>query len=142
MDIGFPSKAIGEFGFAAVSLAAILFAAWKLLKWGKDLVDKSMVQLEAERVRGAATYDKMSKALDEHTAQAKEFHAEVRNAHVYQREEHNKIIEGITVICAEMRQCSEKSQWEATARQKEHEKIIANLEEQYKVLLRMNGEKK
>ncbi len=109
MDIPGLAKIIGELGFGAVCMGAVLFASWKLLNWGKGIVDNAMAQLERERDRSADVYNKLSKAIDEHTSQAREFHMEVRNAHGYQREEHNKMIQ--------------------------------NLDEQYKVLLRINGEK-
>ena len=103
------AKIISQLGFGAVAMGAILYAAWKLLQWGKEIVDNAMKQVESERIRSAEIYTKFAAAIDEHTAQAREFHIEVRNVHQYQREEHCKMIE--------------------------------NLEEQGKVLLRINGEK-
>ena len=109
MDYSEIAKAVSELGFGAVSLAAVLIACWKLLSWGKAIVDNAMAQLERERERSSEVYGKLAKAIDEHSAQAREFHMEVRNAHGYQREEHKKMIE--------------------------------NLDEQAKVLLRINGER-
>jgi len=109
MDIESISKVIANFGFGTIAMAAILFAAWKLLEWGKGIVDTAMQQVETERIRSAEVYKKFSEAIEEHTSQAREFHMEVKNAHGYQREEHTKMIE--------------------------------NLDEQYKILLRINGEK-
>jgi hypothetical protein len=134
MDFTGIGKSISELGFGAVAMGAVLFAAWKLLNWGKGIVDNAMAQLERERDRSAEVYNKLSHAIDEHTTQAKEFHNEVRTAHGYQREEHNKLIDGMTSMCGEIKRCSENTQ-------KEHERMITNLDEQAKVLLRINGEK-
>jgi len=103
------AKIIGELGFGAVAMAAVFFATWKLLLWGKEIVDTAMKQVETERIRSLEVYAKFIAAIDEHTAQTREFNVEVKNAHQYQREEHCKMIE--------------------------------NLEEQSKILLRINGEK-
>lgn len=134
MDLTNLAKLISELGVTAVVVGAVLFASWKLLNWGKAIVDNAMTQLERERDRSAEVYSKMSKAIDEHTAQAREFHVEVRNAHVYQREEHCKLIDGMSSVCSEIKICGENTQ-------REHERIIENLDEQHKVLLRINGEK-
>jgi uncharacterized coiled-coil DUF342 family protein len=134
-------KSISEFGFTTVAMAAIIFAAWKLLNWGKSIVDNAMQQVETERARSAEVFFKLSAAIDEHTTQAKEFHMDVKNAHNYQRDEHSKIMTSCIAICDELRRAAEKMSYETTQRQKEHEKMIFNLEEQAKVLLRINGER-
>ena len=100
MDIGTISKSIAELGYGAIALSAVLVASWKLLTWGKSIVDTAMGQLETERVRSTETYRKLASAIDEHTAQAKEFHGEVRNAHQYQREEHMKILDISGSVCS------------------------------------------
>jgi len=141
MDLSEIGKVISELGFGAVAMSAVIFASWKLMVWGKDIVDKAMVQLERERERSSEVYTKLSRAIDDHTSQAKEFHMEVRNAHGYQRDEHNKIMDGVVTVCSELKRCSDQQQDNADQRQKEHEKMITNLDEQYKVLLRINGEK-
>jgi len=92
-------KLFGQYGFGAVAMAAILFASWKLLEWGKGIVDKAMQQVEVERTRSDEVYRKFATVIDEHTLQAKEFHTEVRSAHNYQREEHRQCLDSINTVC-------------------------------------------
>jgi hypothetical protein len=102
----------------AIALISILYLVVKhVLKSQDKILEMATTQNEG-----------WQKAIGEHTAQAKQFHDSVIEAHRYQREEHkegnNKLIEQ-SVMFANMIKLIEK--------------ISANLDEQGKTLTRING---
>ncbi len=79
---------------------------------------------------GMSMNEKWQKVIDDMTSQSREFQNQVRDAHNYQREEHKEQIKVLNQIDTN-----------AQARGRALEKICGNLEEQGKVLTRINGEK-
>lgn len=72
--------------------------------------------------------EKWQKVIGEHTSQNKSSQERADEAHRYQREEHREMITTLTNINSD-----------AQVKQKALEKICDNLDEQGKVLARMNG---
>jgi len=102
----------------AIALIYVLYLVVKhVLKSQDKILDMATVQNEG-----------WQKAITEHTAQSKQFHDSVVEAHKYQRDEHKeangKLIEQ-SVTTANMLKLIEK--------------ISTNLDEQGKILLRING---
>ncbi len=96
------AEIIGKYGVGALVIIVLCVISFliirHILKQSDKILDSAMVANE-----------KWQKAIDEHTAQAREFHNVVNQAHEYQR--------------------------------KEHERMITNLDEQAKILVRINGYK-
>lgn len=102
MGIDTMADILGKYGIGAlviVVLCVISFLIIKHILTQSDKILDSAMQVN----------EKWQKAIDEHTAQAREFSTAVNTAHEFQR--------------------------------KEHEKMIANLDEQAKILVRINGYK-
>ena len=76
-----------------VTLALAVFAAFFfLLKWVLKASEKMLDRMHEQEIRAWTVMDGYQKALQEHTAQAKDFHNSVNEAHKYQREEHKEMI--------------------------------------------------
>lgn len=76
-----------------VTLAIGVFAAFFfILKWVLKASEKMLDRMDVERTRSWQVMEGFQRALHEHTAQAKDFHNTVVEAHKYQREEHNEMI--------------------------------------------------
>lgn len=73
-----------EYGPVGLMMFAVVGLLFLVIKWTlqttKDILNQSAIEREAFR-----------KCIDEHTIQSKEFHAQVNEAHKYQREEHKEI---------------------------------------------------
>lgn len=110
------AQLVSDFGLNVVAFAFIAFVSWKLLSWGKSIVDSVMEQAKQERVKFTEAIDKLNRSIENHSNDATYRHQIVNDAHSFQREEHMKMIESLG-------------------------KLIANSEEQGKVLLRINGYK-
>ena len=77
-----------------VTLAIATFAAFFfLLKWVLKASEKMLERMHEQELRAWATMEGYQKALQEHTAQAKEFHNTVQEAYRFQREEHKQMID-------------------------------------------------
>jgi len=82
----------GQFGLIGLMIGAIVLLLFFVIKWTlattKDILNTNARQVEAfqEAQKGWIS------ALNEHTAQAKSFHDEVKEAHAYQRQEHQEMI--------------------------------------------------
>jgi hypothetical protein len=92
MDFSSLVKLISEAGIAIVSVSSIIFMSWKLLSWGKQIVDTVLAQMATQNTAWQALIDRSTKAIEEHTQAACTFHDRVDEAHKYQREEHQKLI--------------------------------------------------
>lgn len=76
-----------------VTLAIATFAAFFfLLKWVLKASEKMLERMHEQEMRAWTVMEGYQKALQEHTAQAKEFHNSVQEAHRFQREEHKEMI--------------------------------------------------
>lgn len=82
----FLKESMTQFGITATLILAILIMFGWLLKWLLDTVKE-------ERFAWKELINKLSKTIDEHTIQAREFHNNVNEAHRYQREEHKEMIQ-------------------------------------------------
>jgi uncharacterized coiled-coil DUF342 family protein len=75
--------------FLAVGNIALLFL---IVKWTLSTTKDILNQSAKERECWHNSIMKVNQAIDDHTAQAKEFHSTVNEAHRYQREEHKEMI--------------------------------------------------
>ena len=128
MDFQSMVKIMSDAGIAVVAVGSIIFMSWKLLQWGKQIVDGVLVQMAKQNEAWQATVDRATSALDEHSRTAGIFHNGVVDAHKYQREEHKEANDKLT-----------KQGVVADNMLKLIEKISINLDEQSKVLSRING---
>jgi hypothetical protein len=86
-------KLCQEMGLGVTLALATFVAFFFLLKW---VLKTSAVMLDKMHEREMKSWEVMNgyqKALLDHTAQAKEFHNSVTEAHKYQREEHGQMIQ-------------------------------------------------
>jgi len=74
-----------EFGLPGLIMFAVITLLFFVIKWTLSTTKEIMSQAAKER-------ESWIRALAEHTEQAKSFHAEVKEAHSYQREEHKEMI--------------------------------------------------
>ena len=115
-----------QFGAASLIFAAFMF----LLRWVLKTQDKILDDAKEERKLSQDVMISYQKTLEQMNMQAGELHRQVTEAHAYQRSEHEKMIEGISSICTLSQQHG-----------KCLEQITHNLDEQGKILLRINGDK-
>jgi hypothetical protein len=85
-------KLFSEAGIAIVSVSAIIFMSWKLLLWGKQIVDGVLAQMAKQNEAWQAVVDRSTRTLDEHSKSASSFQDQSIEAHKYQRDEHQKMI--------------------------------------------------
>jgi hypothetical protein len=83
---------ISKAGIAIVAVGSMIYMSWKLLLWGKQIVDTALTQMDKQNTSWQAAVDRSTKALEEHTQSACTFHDRSDEAHKYQREEHQKLI--------------------------------------------------
>ena len=117
---------ITQFGFAGLIFIAFMF----LLKWVLKTQEKILTDAKEERASWQTVMNNFQKNIETTSVQASEFHKQVTEAHSYQREEHNKILEGLNNVCNGI-----KGHTDCLDKMKE------NLEEQGKTLARINGYK-
>jgi len=117
---------IPQLGFGGVIFLAFMF----LLKWVLKTQEKILDNAKEERASGQVVISGYLKAIEQMNVQSSEFHKQVTEAHSFQRHEHEKLIEGINNVCMIAKQNSEVLN-----------KIKENLDEQGKVLARINGYK-
>lgn len=74
----------------------MLGVVYFILKWMMKLHDKVMADSKEERVAWQTLILSLSEKINEHTAQAKGFHDIVNEAHKFQKEEHERMIDLLT----------------------------------------------
>lgn len=88
MNIETMVEVLGKYGIGGLMMIVLCFISYliikHILKQSDKILDSAMTaQKEWQR------------AIDEHTAQAKSFHDQVTEAHRYQKQEHEKMIENL-----------------------------------------------
>jgi len=117
---------IPQLGFGGVVFVAFMF----LLKWVLKTQEKILDNSKQERDTSQSVVQGFLKTLEQMNIQFNESHKQVTEAHNYQRSEHEKMIESLNNVCMYTKQNSDCL-----------EKIKDNLEEQGRVLVRINGTK-
>jgi hypothetical protein len=115
---------IPQLGFGGVIFVAFMF----LLKWVLKTQDKVLDNSKEERATSQLVVQGFLKTLEQMNIQSSESHKQVTEAHNYQRAEHEKLMESLSEVCFTSKQNSDCL-----------EKIKNNLDEQGKVLVRING---
>jgi len=88
MDFG----KFAEYGLIGLVVAALFFLIWRWSVWIMGWIRERDMQQAAERKAWADIIDRMNECWAAHTAQAKQFHDSVTEAHKFQREEHKEMI--------------------------------------------------
>jgi len=117
---------ISQVGFGGIIFGAFMF----LLKWVLKTQEKILDNSKEERATSQSVVQGFLKTLEQINITSNEYHKQSTEAHAYQRAEHEKIMDGLNNVCVTTRQHAECL-----------EKIKQNLDEQGKVLLRINGYK-
>jgi len=81
-----------EYGLVGVIIGILFFIVWKILLWVMAWVDKQAIQQAEERKCFIMQIGEITKALENHNSNAREFHNQVAEAHKFQREEHREMI--------------------------------------------------
>lgn len=115
---------ITQYGLGGLIFAAFMF----LLKWVLKQQEKILDGSKDERMQSQTVIQGYQKTLDQMNIQSGEFHKQVTEAHNYQRNEHEKMLEGLNNVCLVTRQHADCLT-----------KIKDNLDEQGKALARING---
>lgn len=115
---------IPQVGFGGIIFVAFMF----LLRWVLKTQEIILTNAKDERAASQIVIQGYLKVLEQMSIQSNEFHKQVTEAHNYQRNEHEKMLEGLNNVCITTQQHRECL-----------EKIKSNLEEQGKVLVRING---
>jgi len=120
-------KIIPQLGVGGLFFVAFMF----LLKWVLKTQEKILDSSKEERCTSQTVIQGFLKILEQMSMQITENQKQVTEAHNYQRAEHQKMIEELNMICL-------------ISQQHENclEKVKDNLEEQGRVLARINGLKR
>jgi septal ring factor EnvC (AmiA/AmiB activator) len=84
-----PWQQFGLIGLLAGTMSLILFF---IIKWTLATTKEILSQSAKERECWQSNIKEINKSMDAHTAQAKQFHEQVNEAHKFQREEHKEMI--------------------------------------------------
>lgn len=94
-----PWHAFEQFGLLGLVIGAIIFLLFLVIKWTLATTKEILNQAARER-------EEWVKAFNLHTEQAKLFHESVKEAHIYQRQEHaafaenqNESSKAMALIC-------------------------------------------
>jgi len=117
---------IPQLGVGGIFFLSFMF----LLKWFLKSHEKLLDSSKEERANYQTAIQGFLKSLEQINILSNEYHKQTTEAHNYQRTEHEKIIDGLNTVIS-----NSKSQGECL------EKIKSNLDEQGKVLVRINGYK-
>jgi hypothetical protein len=82
-----------EFGLAGLLSGAGTILLFFVLKWTLESTKQILNQAAHEREIFQQLQAQWIISLNEHTAQARAFHDDVKQAHQFQREEHQKMLE-------------------------------------------------
>lgn len=89
----------GQFGLVGLMAGAVIMLLFIVVKWTLDTTKAILAQL----FKQTEAFNEMQKlwntAIDRHTDQAKAFHDEVKDAHKYQRDEHEKLQRSLDKTC-------------------------------------------
>jgi len=88
-------NSVKDLGFGVGFMVLCFVIVFYILRQQKDI----LLQAKEERSVFLDTIGKLTKAIDEHTAQAREFHNNVTEAHKFQREEHKDLAEAQNKTC-------------------------------------------
>jgi peptidoglycan hydrolase CwlO-like protein len=80
-------KLVTQLGFGVLIFVALMV----LLRWVLRQQEKILDNAREERQNWQNIVSKFRDEIEKHTANAKEFHNQVKEAHKYQREEHKEI---------------------------------------------------
>jgi hypothetical protein len=96
---------VKDLGFGVGFMALCFIIVFYILKQQKEILQ----QAKEERAVFLYTIERFTKAIEDHTAQAREFHNNVTEAHKFQREEHqemekaqNSICQTLSAVCAKL----------------------------------------
>lgn len=120
-------KIITQFGFSGLIFAAFMV----LLKWVLKQQEKILENAKEERITSQKMIQSFQISIEQLSTSNKESHSAMAEANKYQREEHIKMMEGLNDICNV-----------SSSNAKCVEKVKENLEEQGRILTRINGYKK
>jgi hypothetical protein len=81
-----------EYGLIGLTIGVLFFMAWRRDVWIMAFVKEMTAAHNKERECWNDTYNKINKSIEDHSAQTREFHSSVHEAHRYAREEHEKMI--------------------------------------------------
>jgi hypothetical protein len=87
----FWSKSV-EYGLLGVVICAVIVLLYKIVMWTLATTKEILAQAAKERECFTEKIAEVTKALDSHSATAREFHNQVVEAHKFQREEHKEMI--------------------------------------------------
>ena len=88
-----------EFGLAGLLAGSGTLLLFFVVKWTLETTKMILDQAAHEREVFQQLQANWITAIQDHTAQARAFHDEVKQAHQFQREEHQKIMELFTRLC-------------------------------------------
>ena len=87
-----------EYGLLGLMCGAVITLLFIVVKWTLATTRDIMKQASIEREYWQKIVDRMNDTWNNHTAQAKQFHDSVQEAHRFQREEHGTIMKGLGEI--------------------------------------------
>jgi len=86
---------VKDLGFGVGFMVLCFVIVFYILRQQKDILQ----QAKEERAVFLSTIERFTKAIEDHTVQAREFHNNVTEAHRFQREEHKDMTESQNSIC-------------------------------------------
>ena len=89
-------NSVKDLGFGVGFMVLCFVIVFYILRQQKEI----LLQAKDERTVFLSTIEKFTKSIDEHTAQAREFHNNVTEAHKFQREEHKDMALSQNSICS------------------------------------------
>ncbi len=95
---------VKDLGFGVGFMVLCFVIVFYILKQQKEI----LVQAKEERSVFLNTIERFTKAIEDHTVQAREFHSQVNAAHTFQRDEHDDLKEAQNSICITLAKIAEK----------------------------------
>ena len=87
---------VKDLGFGVGFMVLCFVIVFYILRQQKEILQ----QAKEERSVFLSTIERFTKAIEDHTAQAREFHNNVNTAHTFQREEHKDMADSQNSICS------------------------------------------
>jgi Na+-transporting methylmalonyl-CoA/oxaloacetate decarboxylase gamma subunit len=92
------SKIFSEYGFGVAMAIVFVSIFWYMMRWMARQVERIMDAADKRDVCNIALLEHQREVMAQRNEQDKEFHVEVKSAHDFQRQEHERMINALDEI--------------------------------------------
>ena len=93
-----------EYGLAGTVIAGLFFVLWRMLIWVMKWVDKQAEQHNSERLSWLKVLEGLNRSIELHNQGSIEARKAAEEAHRYQKDEHEKLADGMSTVCSSLRE--------------------------------------